>query len=167
VSAVPTRTEKVVPLFPCGDHDVAVFQAFKKIEVAVRNAADVEGAGYADSGTTLMRKGLHPETGPLADRTLVRAERGRDAPVRSGHRPCQEPDELPRPRDDGCPCSKTFLREAYDEARMTEVAVASASRTLGMMCLLQGNFLEAQAHLERSLEICDPERDREVKFQFG
>jgi hypothetical protein len=69
--------EKVVPLFRRGDHDVAVFQAFKEVEVAVRNTANAKGAGYADSevGTTLMRKALHPDTGPLADRMRVPAER--------------------------------------------------------------------------------------------
>jgi uncharacterized protein Ymh len=69
--------EKVAPLFRRGDHDVAVFQAFKEVEVAVRHAANAKGAGYADSevGTTLMRKAFHPETGPLADKTLVVAER--------------------------------------------------------------------------------------------
>jgi hypothetical protein len=63
--------------FCCGDHDVAVFQAFKEVEVAVRHAANAKGVGYADSevGTTLMRKAFHPETGPLADKTLVVAER--------------------------------------------------------------------------------------------
>lgn len=69
--------ERVVPLFRRGDHDVAVFQAFKEVEVAVRQTANAKGAGYADSevGTTLMRKAFHPETGPLADKTLVVAER--------------------------------------------------------------------------------------------
>ena len=69
--------EKVVPIFRRGDHDIAVFQAFKEVEVAVRNAANAKGAGYADSevGTTLMRKAFHPDTGPLADKTLVPAER--------------------------------------------------------------------------------------------
>jgi Protein of unknown function (Hypoth_ymh) len=69
--------EKVVPLFRRGDHDVAVFQAFKEVEVAVRNTANAKGAGYADSeiGTTLMRKAFHPDTGPLAEKTLVPAER--------------------------------------------------------------------------------------------
>jgi hypothetical protein len=33
--------EKVVPLFRRGDHDVAVFQAFKEVEVAVRTASMV------------------------------------------------------------------------------------------------------------------------------
>ena len=75
---VPTLfAEKVVPLFRRGDHDVAVFQAFKEVEVAVRNTANAKGAGYAnfEVGTTLMRKAFHPDTGPLADKTLVPAER--------------------------------------------------------------------------------------------
>src|SRR4029077_13669479 len=47
--------EKVVSLFRRGDHDVAVFQAFKEVEVAVRKAANAKGANYADSeiGTSL------------------------------------------------------------------------------------------------------------------
>jgi uncharacterized protein (TIGR02391 family) len=69
--------EKVVPLFRRGDHDVAVFQAFKEVEVAVRKAANAKRAGYPDSevGVTLMRKAFHPDTGPLADKSLVTAER--------------------------------------------------------------------------------------------
>lgn len=69
--------EKVVPLFRRGDHDVAVFQAFKEVEVAVRNLANAKGAGYPDSevGTALMRKAFHPDTGPLTDKTLIVAER--------------------------------------------------------------------------------------------
>jgi hypothetical protein len=69
--------EKVVPLFRRGDHDIAVFQAFKEVEVAVRNTANAKGAGYSDSeiGTPLMRKAFHPDTGPLAAKALVVAER--------------------------------------------------------------------------------------------
>jgi hypothetical protein len=69
--------EKVVPLFRRGDHDIAVFQAFKEVEVAVRTTANAEGAAYSDSevGTPLMRKAFHPDTGPLADKALVAAER--------------------------------------------------------------------------------------------
>jgi hypothetical protein len=69
--------EKVAPLFRRGDHDVAVFQAFKEVEVAVRNTANAKGAAYPDSevGTTLMRKAFHPKTGPLANKTLIVAER--------------------------------------------------------------------------------------------
>jgi hypothetical protein len=69
--------EKVAPLFRRGDHDIAVFQAFKEIEVAVRNTANAKGAGYSDSevGTPLMRKAFHPDTGPLSDKALVPEER--------------------------------------------------------------------------------------------
>jgi uncharacterized protein (TIGR02391 family) len=69
--------QKVVPLFRRGDYDVAVFQAFKTVEVAVRNAANAKGAGYLDSdvGVSLMRKAFHPETGPLADTSVIVAER--------------------------------------------------------------------------------------------
>jgi hypothetical protein len=69
--------QKVVPLFRRGDYDVAVFQAFKEVEVAVRKAANAKNAGYPDSdvGTTLMRKAFHPENGPLADIAVVPAER--------------------------------------------------------------------------------------------
>jgi Protein of unknown function (Hypoth_ymh) len=76
----PLFAEKVVPLFRRGDYDVAVLQAFKEVEVAVRKAANVKGAGYADSeiGTTLMRKAFHPDTGPLTDSKKIPAEREAD-----------------------------------------------------------------------------------------
>jgi uncharacterized protein Ymh len=69
--------QKVVPLFRRGDYDVAVFQAFKEVEVAVRDAANGKGAGYPDSevGTALMRKAFHPESGPLTDTSIMAAER--------------------------------------------------------------------------------------------
>jgi hypothetical protein len=82
----PLFAEKVVPLFRRGDYDVAVFQAFKEIEVAVRKAANAKGAGYADSeiGTTLMRKAFHPDTGPLADKARLAAEREAEMHLFSG-----------------------------------------------------------------------------------
>lgn len=63
---------KVHHLFLRGDHDTAVFQAFKEVEVAVRKAGN-----YPNDlvGTKLMRTAFHPETGPLSDMTLVTAER--------------------------------------------------------------------------------------------
>jgi hypothetical protein len=69
--------QKVVPLFRRGDYDVAVFQAFKEVEVAVRKTANAKNASYPDSdvGTTLMRNAFHPQTGPLTDMTVVPAER--------------------------------------------------------------------------------------------
>jgi hypothetical protein len=38
---------------------------------------------------------------------------------------------------------------------------------LGLTCLLQGDFPQAQAHLEEALRSYDPERDRDAKFRFG
>jgi hypothetical protein len=69
--------EKVWPLFLRGDHDVAVFQAFKEVEIAVRRAANLKGAGFPDDlvGVALMRKAFHPEGGPLTNATAAGAER--------------------------------------------------------------------------------------------
>ena len=86
----PVLAEKVWPQFLRGDHDVAIFQAFKEIEVAVRTAANGKGAGYPDDlvGTTLMRKAFHPDSGPLTD-VVTRYERagGGDASLKMTFRP--------------------------------------------------------------------------------
>lgn len=76
--------EKVWPQFLRGDHDVAVFQAFKEVEV--RNTANKKGANYPDDlvGVTLMRKAFHPDSGPLSDKSLVTAEREADMHLFSG-----------------------------------------------------------------------------------
>ena len=78
--------EKVVPLFRRGDHDIAVFQAFKEVEIAIRKAANAKGAGYADSevGTSLVRKAFHPDAGPLRDPNLIPAEREAEMHLFSG-----------------------------------------------------------------------------------
>jgi uncharacterized protein (TIGR02391 family) len=55
-----------------GDHDIAVFAAFKAIEVAVRTAG---GFGVGELGVPLMRKAFHSDTGPLTDKAAVVAER--------------------------------------------------------------------------------------------
>ena len=59
----PTIAQKVWSLFLQGDYDIAVFQAFKEVEVAVRKAG-----GYADTdlGVSLMRKAFG-DKGPLTD----------------------------------------------------------------------------------------------------
>jgi len=77
---------KVAPLFSRGEYDVAVFQAFKEVEVAVRKAANTKGAGYpnSDVATTLMRNAFHPQTGPLTDMTVMSAEREAVAHLFSG-----------------------------------------------------------------------------------
>jgi class 3 adenylate cyclase/predicted ATPase len=61
--------------------------------------------------------------------------------------------------------AETFLREAERAARTTECGVGRA--LLGMTCLRQGDFIEAQANLVEALSIYDPERDREAMFCFG
>lgn len=78
--------KKVWPLFHRGDHDVAVFQAFKEVEVAVRRTSNAKGAGFPDDlvGVTLMRKALHPESGPLTDTTKVFAEREAETALFAG-----------------------------------------------------------------------------------
>lgn len=68
----PIIDQKAYPAFRRGEYDVAVFQAFKAIEVAVR-----EAAGFEDDliGVPLMNKAFHLEDGPLTDLEAVRAER--------------------------------------------------------------------------------------------
>jgi uncharacterized protein (TIGR02391 family) len=69
--------QKVVPLFRSGDYDTAVFQAFKQVEVAVREAANAKGGKYTDNdlGADLMRRAFHPQTGQLTDMNAVVPER--------------------------------------------------------------------------------------------
>jgi uncharacterized protein (TIGR02391 family) len=68
----PALAEKVRPMFMRGDYDVAVFQSFKEVEVAVRTAA---GMSNSDIGRKLMQAALNPDTGPLTDRDADRGER--------------------------------------------------------------------------------------------
>lgn len=68
----PRLAEKVQNLFLRGDHDTAVFQAFKEVEVAVRTAC---GFGSDMIGKTLMQKAFAIEDGPLTNMELVKAER--------------------------------------------------------------------------------------------
>jgi uncharacterized protein (TIGR02391 family) len=64
--------EKVRPMYLRGDYDVAVFQAFKEVEVAVRAGGKFD----ADLiGTKLMRKAFDPETGPFRWEGVVLSER--------------------------------------------------------------------------------------------
>lgn len=68
----PRIAQTVWAAFMRGEYDVAVFQAMKGVEVAVRDAA-----GYGDGtlGTELMRRAFHPDDGPLTDSTAQKAER--------------------------------------------------------------------------------------------
>ncbi len=64
--------KRAYPLFLAGEFESAVLQAFKAVEVAVRQAG---GMQPEDVGTNLMRKAFDPANGPLSDMTLPRAER--------------------------------------------------------------------------------------------
>lgn len=68
----PIIAQKVWSLFLQGDYDAAVFQAFKQVEVAVR-----EAGYYADTerGVPLMRDAFHPENGALTDSNQQQAEK--------------------------------------------------------------------------------------------
>lgn len=66
----PRIAEKVRPMFMRGDYDVAVLQAFKDVEIAVRKAA---GLSDSDIGRKLMQTAFRPEDGSL---TIVGADKG-------------------------------------------------------------------------------------------
>jgi uncharacterized protein (TIGR02391 family) len=68
----PVVIDKVYPIFARGDYDIAVNQAFKEVEVAVRKAC-----GYPNDmvGKSLVTRAFQPEDGPLTDIESVRSER--------------------------------------------------------------------------------------------
>jgi uncharacterized protein (TIGR02391 family) len=68
----PLIAEKVYSSFLRRDYDTAVFQAFKEVEVRVREAG---GFTSADLGTELMRKAFNPQNGPLTDQNSQSGER--------------------------------------------------------------------------------------------
>jgi uncharacterized protein (TIGR02391 family) len=68
----PVIREDVWALFHRGKFDMAVFQAMRAVEIAVREAA---GLTAQDTGTGLMRKAFAPDDGALTDTTAERAER--------------------------------------------------------------------------------------------
>lgn len=58
--------------FMRGDYDTAVFQAFKELEVAIREAGVFKAEDY---GVELARKAFHETTGPLTDKSKPASER--------------------------------------------------------------------------------------------
>ncbi len=72
---------KVFPLFIRGDHDIAVFQAFKEVEIRVRAKAQLSEQDY---GVPLMRKAFDADDGPLTDMSRVKTERQATAHLFSG-----------------------------------------------------------------------------------
>ena len=70
----PIIAQKVYHLFLRGDYDIAILQAYKEVEVAVRNAG---GYTEKDYGTDLMRQAFHSDSdsGLLRDKSQPEAER--------------------------------------------------------------------------------------------
>ncbi len=68
----PLIAQRAWPAFIRGEYDVAVLQAFKQVEVAVRQAG---GFSAEDYGVDLMRSAFNPDKGPLTDKSAVGAER--------------------------------------------------------------------------------------------
>ena len=68
----PIIAQKVWTIFLQGDYDTAVFQAFKQVEIAVR-----EAGYYADTelGVSLMRNAFHKKDGALTDSSQQPAEK--------------------------------------------------------------------------------------------
>lgn len=67
----PSISQKVYPAFLRGEYDTAVFQAFREVEVAVRDGGRLAAN---DLGVPLMRAAFDVSDGPLTDKGLVRAE---------------------------------------------------------------------------------------------
>jgi len=67
----PRIAQTVWLAFMRSEFDVAVFQAMKAVEVAVREAAALPG----ELGVRLMRQAFHPKTGPLTDMEAEEGER--------------------------------------------------------------------------------------------
>ena len=65
-------TQKALPEYVRGDYEVAIFQAFKAVEVRVRHASNL---GNDKIGVQLMREAFHTETGPLTDFSMETSER--------------------------------------------------------------------------------------------
>lgn len=68
----PQIAQTVWSAFMRGEYDVAVFQAMKGVEIAVREAS---GFGDGILGTELVRRAFNPEDGPLTDKDAQKAER--------------------------------------------------------------------------------------------
>jgi uncharacterized protein (TIGR02391 family) len=68
----PSIEQKVWSAFVRGEYDVAVFTAYKEVEVAIRQAGNYSDA---EIGVGLARKAFHEDTGPLSDLTVVAPER--------------------------------------------------------------------------------------------
>ncbi len=67
----PAIVQKVYPAFLRGEYDTAIFQAFREVEVAVREAG---GYSHNDLGVQLMRAAFGVSQGRLTEGLAVQAE---------------------------------------------------------------------------------------------
>jgi uncharacterized protein (TIGR02391 family) len=67
----PVIAQKVYAAFLRGEYDTAIFQAFREVEVEVREAG---GYSQSDVGVPLMRAAFNVPQGPLTDKAVVPAE---------------------------------------------------------------------------------------------
>lgn len=67
----PILVKNVKQAFVRGDYEIAIFQAFKEVEVRVRTKA---GLSNNEFGVDLMRKAFGPPRGPLADQSAPKGE---------------------------------------------------------------------------------------------
>jgi len=67
----PLIAQKVYSAFLRGEYDTAIFQAFREVEVAVREAG---GYSQSDVGVPLMRSAFNVPQGTLTDKAAVPAE---------------------------------------------------------------------------------------------
>ena len=68
----PIIAEKVWSIFAQGSYGTAVLEAFKQVEIAVRDAGDYDETDY---GTNLMRKAFHADDSKLTDKKQQEAEK--------------------------------------------------------------------------------------------
>ena len=67
----PVIAQKVYSAFLRGEYDTAIFQAYREVEVAVREAG---GNSQSEVGISLMRAAFNVPQGPLTDKITVAAE---------------------------------------------------------------------------------------------
>ncbi|OFZ67145.1 MAG: TIGR02391 family protein [Betaproteobacteria bacterium RBG_16_56_24] len=77
----PSIVKECWPAFMRGDYDTSVFQAFRELEVAIRDAGDFSAEDY---GVKLARKAFHETTCPLTDQLKPAAERAALADLMAG-----------------------------------------------------------------------------------
>ena len=68
----PTLAARVTSPFLRGEYDSAIFEAFKRVEITVR---ELSGLGRDCIGKDLMREAFKPKGGPLTDAQQVEAEK--------------------------------------------------------------------------------------------